>query len=314
MSGASSRVPDLAAHGFAAPATDEPRPEIVSASHLAVEYRGHSVWSDASFSIRRGEFVAVIGPNGAGKTTLFRLLLGIVRPLAGTLRVFGGLPRGGNPKIGYVPQAHSVDRETNVEALQLVRLSHSENRWVPPLPPDERGLARRLRRAGAVAQSWVPPVTPSLRKAEAEATEWALRAVGAQELARKPLGAMSGGELQRIFLAEALVTRPELLLLDEPLANLDIRRAYELVELVHTLVRSENVATLLVAHDINPLIRCLDKVIYIANGRVATGTPSEVLTTEFLTELYGVPVEVLRDSRGNLVIVGGEDAHPDPNL
>jgi zinc/manganese transport system ATP-binding protein len=262
--------------------------EVARADHLEVGYRGQTVWSDASFSVRRGEFVAVIGPNGAGKTTLFRLLLGLVRPVAGDLRVFGAPPRRGNPKIGYVPQSHAVDRETNVEAIQLVRLGHSGNRWIPNL-------------------------TPGMFRAEQEATEEALRSVGATELAKKSLGAMSGGELQRIFLAEALASRPELLLLDEPLANLDIRRAIELVELVHGLVRKQNVATLLVAHDINPLIRCLDKVIYIANGRVATGLPNQVLTTESLTELYGVPVEVLRDSRGNLVIVGGEDVHKDPD-
>lgn len=147
---------------------------------------------------------------------------------------------------------------------------------------------------------------------ERAATDEALAAVGATELGKKSLGAMSGGELQRIFLAEALAGRPQLLLLDEPLASLDIRRAKELVDLVNNLVRTRDVATLLVAHDINPLIQHLDKVIYLANGRVATGLPTEVLTTESLTALYGVRVEVLRDSRGNLVIVGGEDSHKDP--
>ncbi len=261
--------------------------EVAYANHLEVGYQGHTVWSDANFRINRGEFVAVIGPNGAGKTTLFRLLLGTVRPAAGTLKVFGSPPRRGNWKIGYVPQNHVVDRDTNVEAVQLVRLGYSAPRWVPNL-------------------------TPRMFREEREATEDALRSVGATEIAKKALGEMSGGELQRVFLAEALASRPELLLLDEPLANLDLRRARELVELVHNLVRTKDVATLLVAHDINPLIRCLDKVIYIANGRVATGAPSEVLTTESLTSLYGVPVEVLRDSRGNLVIVGGEDSHGDP--
>ena len=261
--------------------------EVARADHLDVGYQGHPVWSDASFRINRGEFVAVIGPNGAGKTTLFRLLLGTVLPTAGSLQVLGAPPRRGNWKIGYVPQNHIVDRDTNVEAVQLVRLGYSAGQWIPNLTP--RGWRR-----------------------EREATEEALRSVGATELGKKALGAMSGGELQRIFLAEALAARPELLLLDEPLANLDLRRARELVELVHGLVRTKDVATLLVAHDINPLIRCLDKVIYIANGRVATGAPSEVLTTRSLTALYGVPVEVLRDSRGNLVIVGGEDSHGDP--
>ncbi|MCI4373814.1 MAG: ATP-binding cassette domain-containing protein [Thermoplasmata archaeon] len=261
--------------------------EIAHADHLEVGYRGRTIWSDANFTVRAGEFVAVIGPNGAGKTTLFRLLLGLLRPTFGGLSVFGEPPRRGNPRIGYVPQSHVVDKETNVEAVQLVRLGFSGN-W------------------------WYPNITPGGIRAEREATEEALRAVGATQIAEKPLGAMSGGELQRIFLAEALVGRPELLLLDEPLASLDLRRARELVDLINGLVRTRNVATLLVAHDINPLIRYLDKVVYIANGRVATGPPSEVLTTESLSALYGVRVEVLRDSRGNLVIVGGEDSHKDP--
>lgn len=268
--------------------------EVASADHLEVRYGNQTVWSGANFRIRRGEFVAVIGPNGAGKTTLFRILLGLVRPSAGSLHLFGGTPRRGNPRVGYVPQTHLVDRETNVEADQLVRLGYASN------PP---GFSRWTR--------WLPPVTPRRFRAERQATEEALRAVGATELAKKSLGKMSGGELQRIFLAEALASRPELLLLDEPLASLDLRHAREMVELVHGLVRSRAVTTLLVAHDINPLIRCLDKVIYIANGRVATGPPAEVLTTEKLSALYGVPVEVLRDSRGNLVIVGGEDSHQD---
>ncbi|MGA7847013.1 MAG: ATP-binding cassette domain-containing protein [Thermoplasmata archaeon] len=262
--------------------------EIARADHLEVGYLGHTVWSDANFRINRGEFVAVIGPNGAGKTTLFRLLLGLVRPEAGQLELFGRTPRRGNPRIGYVPQSHTVDRDTNVEAEQLVRLGYSGNRWIPN-------------------------VTPTMFRAERLAAEEALESVGATELGKKSLGALSGGELQRIFLAEALAGRPELLLLDEPLASLDIRRAEELVQLVNRLVRTRNVATLLVAHDINPLIHCLDKVIYIANGHVATGAPNEVLTTDSLTALYGVRVEVLHDSRGNMVIVGGEDSHKDEN-
>ncbi len=256
------------------------------ADRLEVGYRGQRVWSDANFRIARGEFVAVIGPNGAGKTTLFRLLLGLAKPTGGRVTVFGELPRRGNSKIGYVPQSHLVDRDTNVDARTLVRLGYSGPRFSPVFDP---GSYRDERRAA----------------------DDALEAVGAGGLAEKALGAMSGGELQRVFLAEALASRPEMLLLDEPLANLDLRRARELVELVHGLVETRGVTALLVAHDINPLIRCLDKVIYIANGRVATGLPSEVLTTESLTRLYGVPVEVLRDSRGNLVIVGGEDVHPD---
>jgi zinc/manganese transport system ATP-binding protein len=225
--------------------------------------------------------VAVIGPNGAGKTTLFRLLLGIQRPTRGALTVFGAPPRRGNERIGYVPQRHTIDNETHVAVESLVRLGLSGSRWGPGL---------------------------SLRH-EAEAAARALSAVGATELGPKAVGSLSGGELQRVFLAEALAGNPEMLLLDEPLSHLDIRRSRDLVELIHGLVERRHVTTLLVAHDINPLIECLDKVIYIANGHVATGRPEDVLTSESLSELYGVPVEVLHDSRNNIVIVGGENPH-----
>ncbi len=253
----------------------------IRASRVEVAYGKQTVWSDATFDVRRGEFVAVIGPNGAGKTTLFRLLLGLQRPLTGSLTVFGATPRRGNDRIGYVPQRHTIDNDTFVAAQALVHLGIDGTKWGP-------GFSGRAHR---------------------EASLEALGAVGATALGHKSLGQMSGGELQRVFLAEALVGKPDMLLLDEPLSNLDIRRARELVEVVHGLVASRGVTTLLVAHDINPLIECLDKVIYIANGRVASGLPETVLTSSSLTELYGVPVEVLRDSRGNIVIVGGENPH-----
>ncbi|MCI4345766.1 MAG: ABC transporter ATP-binding protein [Thermoplasmata archaeon] len=258
--------------------TDRP-PEIVEADRLEVGYGGRPVWQDASFKVRRGELVAVIGPNGAGKTTLFRLLLGLHPSLAGSLTVFGSAPRRGNPQIGYVPQRHTIDFETHVRCFDLVRLGFSGHRWGFPL---------------------------STRR-EIDAAWGALEAVGGAELADRPLSALSGGELQRVFLAEALVGDPGLLLLDEPLSNLDLRRARRLVALVNEIVRARGVTALLVAHDINPLIPYLDQVLYVANGQVASGPPMEVLTSERLTRLYGVPVEVLRDSRGNLVIVGGED-------
>jgi zinc/manganese transport system ATP-binding protein len=259
--------------------------DVIRADHLEVGYREKLVWSDATFAVERGEFVAVIGPNGAGKTTLFRMLLGLQRPTGGSLAVFGVPPRTGNRRIGYVPQRHTIDQDTHVACETLVRLGVSGTRWGP-------GFALR---------------------AEREAAAEALDAVGASDFAQKRLGKLSGGELQRVFLAEALVGNPEMLLLDEPLSNLDLRRSRDLVDVVHRLVVSRGVTTLLVAHDINPLIQCLDKVIYIANGKVATGRPDEVLTSGSLTELYGVPVEVLHDSRNNLVIVGGDDPHGGEN-
>ncbi|HYA70312.1 MAG TPA: metal ABC transporter ATP-binding protein [Thermoplasmata archaeon] len=268
---------------FSRPTVPSDAASSIRAFHLTVGYRKRRtpVWQDANFEIRTGEFVAVIGPNGSGKTTLFRMLLGLQRPARGRLEVFGEAPRRGNPRIGYVPQRHTIDTDTHVAADALVRLGATGTRWGPGI---------------------------SIQGPK-EAAAQALAAVGASELGHRALGALSGGELQRVFLAEALAGNPEMLLLDEPLSNLDLRRSRELVEVVHELVRARHVTTLLVAHDINPLIRCLDKVIYIANGRVATGRPDEVLTSESLTALYGVTVEVLHDSRGNIVIVGGENPH-----
>ncbi|MDE1768725.1 MAG: ABC transporter ATP-binding protein [Candidatus Micrarchaeota archaeon] len=250
------------------------REDVVKAKNLTVGYKDKKIWQSANFEVKRGEFVAVIGPNGAGKTTMFRMLLGLQEPVSGDLKVFGEPPMRGNQRIGYVPQRHTIDNETNIECIELVHLAISGHKW---------GIG----------------LTSSKEK---ELAYKALKDVGAAELAHKSLASLSGGELQRIFLAEALVSNPEMLLLDEPLSNLDIKRASDLVSLIDSVVQSRKVTTFLVAHDINPLIQFLDKVIYIANGKVATGTPKEVLTSKKLSELYGTHVEVLHDSMGHILI------------
>jgi len=254
---------------------------LITAQNLSAGYSGRRIWSDVSFSFGRGEFVAVIGPNGAGKTTLFRVLLGLQRPLGGSILVFGEPPRRGNPHIGYIPQRHTIDTETNVECLELVRLGLSGTQWgFNPLAHHDRDAALS-----------------------------ALESAGAADLAHRRLGALSGGELQRIFLAEALVSDPDILLLDEPLSNLDIRREMELLHLVNNVVRTRGVTALLIAHNINPLLPHMNKVMYAANGKMATGKPAEVLTSESLTRLYGVQVEVLKDPHGNVAIIPVEEHH-----
>ena len=264
-------------------ATVEAGSALISAENLSVGYGGTTIWSDGNFSFGKGEFIAVLGPNGAGKTTLFRVLLGLQRPLSGSVRMFGAPPRRGNPHIGYVPQRHTVDTDTNVECFEIVRLGLSGTHW-------GLGLGSHDDREAA----WV-----------------ALGASGAQDLAHRRLGALSGGELQRVFLAEALASSPKVLLLDEPLSNLDIRRETELLHLVNHVVHDGGVTALLIAHNVNPLLPHVNKVMYIANGRVAVGKPSEVLTSESLSRLYGIPVEVLQDPHGNVAIIGVEEHHGD---
>ncbi len=255
--------------------------DLIVADNVTAGYREKVVWKDASFSFGRGEFVAVIGPNGAGKTTLFRMLLGLQPPINGTIKILGSQPKRGNDRIGYVPQRHTIDAETNIESRELVRLGLSGKKWgFNPFSHWDR-----------------------------DAAQAAIGAVGSTDIAKRPLGVLSGGELQRIFLAEALVSNPDILLLDEPLSNLDIRRETELLHLVNGVVRSRGVTALLIAHNINPLLPHLDKVMYIANGKVATGTPGEVLTSESLSALYGIEVEVLRDPHGNVAIIGVEEHH-----
>lgn len=251
---------------------------VIVAKELAAGYSDHAVWEAGTFALGQGTFVGVLGPNGSGKTTLFRLLLGLVKPVRGSLSVFGEAPVRGNPRIGYVPQRHSVESDLGIEALELVRLGLNGNRW---------GM-------GGIGQGREEALS-------------ALGTVGAENLAHRPLGALSGGELQRIFLAEALIGMPELLLLDEPLANLDMRHEINAVQLIQQVVRSRGITALLTAHNINPLLPVLDQVIYVANGRIATGEPQDVMTSESLTELYGVPIEVVKDSRGRLAVIGTDE-------
>jgi zinc/manganese transport system ATP-binding protein len=250
----------------------------------AVRLAGRTVWSEVSLTLRRGEFVAVLGPNGAGKSTLVKVLLGLVPLSAGSACVLGTAPEAARRRIGYLPQRHGFDASTRIRGVDLVRLGLDGGRLGVPLP----WLAGSQRAAQRVAE--------------------AIELVGASAYAREPIGRLSGGEQQRLLIAQALVRRPDLLLLDEPLDSLDLPNQAAVAALVRRICEEEQVAVLLVTHDINPILGYLDHVIYLAAGGAIEGSPEEVVASETLSRLYGVPVEVLRAADGRLVVVGQPEA------
>ncbi len=258
----------------------------IQADGIAAAYGDRLIWRNASFTVNTGEFVAVLGPNGSGKSTLLRLLLGLLPPAAGTLQVLGKRPHRGNADIGYVPQRRNIDRDLPVRGRDFVHLGIDGDQW---------GIA-----VGNAADHH-------------QRVDEAIASVDAQAYADRPIGRLSGGEQQRLLLAQALAGRPQMLLLDEPLASLDLRNQIVIAELVGDLARANALTVLLIAHDINPLLPIVDRVLYVAHGGVAIGKPAEVITTEQLSRLYDAPVEVLHDSHGHMFVVGleAESAHHD---
>jgi zinc/manganese transport system ATP-binding protein len=244
--------------------------------HAAVRQGGRTVWSDATLEVGEGEFVAVLGPNGAGKSTLLKAVLGLVPLSGGAVSVFGRPVRRGNADIGYLPQRRRFDPDLRIRARDLVRLGLDGARWGPPLPSR----------------------TESRRVAEM------LELVGGSAYGDRAIGELSGGEQQRVLIAQALVGGARMLLLDEPLESLDLNNQQAISELIRGICGRRRVTVLLVAHDVNPILPFIDRVVYLAGGHVLCGAPQEVIRTETLTQLYGAPVEVLRTSDGRLVVVG----------
>ena len=243
---------------------------------LCVALGGRRVLRNVSFELEVGEFCALIGPNGSGKTTLLRAILGFIPIDSGRISVDGDAP-GAAGRIGYVPQKIALDPSLPLRARDVVALGLDGARLGPPLPSK--------RRAGQVEQM--------------------LQAVGAAEFADQRVGVLSGGQQQRVLVAHALVRRPRLLLLDEPLANLDVRSTAEIVALLRRLSREYGAAVLLSAHDMNPLLPAMDRIVYLANGSAVAGTADEVVRTEVLSSLYGYHVDVVR-VHGRVVVVAAE--------
>jgi zinc/manganese transport system ATP-binding protein len=249
--------------------------------HVGARLGGRAVLEDVSFTIEPGQFTGLIGSNGAGKTTLFRVILGLQPAASGTVLIAGGPRSRRNPQIGYVPQKFLLDPDMPLRARDLVALGLDGNRF---------GIALPSRRRRALAEEM-------------------LVAVDAAQFADKRVGLLSGGEQQRVLLAQALISRPRLLLLDEPLANLDLRSSDEIVSLLARLASEQNIGVLISAHEMNPLLPVLDRIVYLAHGRAASGTPGEVIRSDVLSALYGHHVDVLH-VHGRVIVVAGAASDP----
>lgn len=269
------------------PAAGSPAP-VVELSAAAVRVGGRTLWSGVDLTVGAGEFVAVLGPNGVGKSTLVKAVLGLLPLAQGEVRVLGRAVGTGNPEVGYLPQRRSFDAQLRVRGVDVVRLGLDGARWGLPLPGARRFSARA-------------------RAAEARVRE-VVELVGATAYAHRPIGELSGGEQQRLLIAQALASRPRLLLLDEPLDSLDLPNQAAVAALISKICATDGVTVVMVAHDVNPILSYLDTVVYLAKGGAATGSPREVITSETLTRLYGTPIEVLSTSDGRLVVVGQPEA------
>ena len=256
---------------------------VLELDRVTVPVRGRPVLSDVSFSIGDGEFIGVLGPNGAGKTTLMRAMLGLVRPSGGTIRVFGRQPRRGNAQIGYLPQLRTVLPELRMRGFDFIASSVHGERW---------GVA-------------------AISRADRRTIAETLTQVGAAALADRPLSDMSGGERQRLLLAQALMGSPRLLLLDEPLIGLDPNYQEAVITMVRRISRERRITVLFSAHELNQLLGAIDRVLYLGGGQAVLGTVAEVVTAPVLSRLYQTDIKVAHVDGHVFVISRGRDVERD---
>jgi zinc/manganese transport system ATP-binding protein len=251
----------------------------VELDHITLRLGGRTVLDDVSFAIKPGEFIGVLGPNGAGKTTLMRAILGLLPPSAGTLHVLGAPPRRGDSSIGYLPQLRTVIPDLHVCGRDFIASSLHGERW---------GI-------------------PSVSAAERRMIDDTLALVGARALAERALSDMSGGERQRLLLAQTLIGSPRLLLLDEPLISLDVRHQEAVIAIVRRVCSERGITVLFSAHELNQLLGTLDRVLYLGNGQAALGTVDEVITAPVLSRLYGTDIQVVHAEGHIFVMSRGHD-------
>jgi zinc/manganese transport system ATP-binding protein len=247
--------------------------------NVTIRLGGRDILSAASFEVEDGEFVGMLGANGAGKTTLMRAALGLVSVASGEVSVLGKPPTRGNSQIGYMPQNRGAIAGLRLTGWDIVASAAIGGRF---------GFVR-------------------LDKATRREIDWALDAVDARDIARQSIGELSGGERQRVLLSQALLGRPRLLLLDEPLISLDPAHQKSVVEIARRICDDLRVAIVFSAHELNPLVNAIDRVLYLGGGAAVIGPVDEVVTGPVLSRLYGTPIEVIHVKDRYFVMAGEVD-------
>ena len=257
---------------------------VLEIKNASLAFGSRTLWTNLNLEIKPREVIAIIGANGSGKTSLLKAILGQIELTEGTIKLEGKPVGHGSRLIGYIPQHRVLDSGTPLRARDVLRLGLDGHRFGFALPS---------------------------KKAKAR-VEHILGCIDGFELAKKPIGELSGGELQRLRVGQAVIGEPDLILADEPLSALDLQQQKIVAELLDRERREHDAAVIFVTHDVNPILSMVDRVLYLANGQFRIGTPDEVLTSAVLSELYGTPVDVIRN-QGRIIVVGTQDHdhHPD---
>jgi zinc transport system ATP-binding protein len=237
--------------------------QILSIKDLCVFKDGHTVLDGVNLDLEEGDFLGLIGPNGGGKSTLLKVILGLIRPSRGEVKVFGTSPDAARGRVGYMPQKTLFDPNFPVTAFEVVLMGRFS----------KTGLFRRY------------------SQTDREAALRALEAVGMRELANREIGALSGGEQQRVFVARSLVSEPRLLLLDEPTAGVDAAQQADFYELLSYLNRKKGIAIILVSHDITAVSKYVNKIACLNQRLFYHG--SKELNPEDIVKAYGCPVDMI---------------------
>jgi zinc/manganese transport system ATP-binding protein len=251
----------------------------LSFDQVSITLGGRTILAAVSFAVEDGEFIGMLGANGSGKTTLMRAALGLVPVSGGAISVLGRAATRGNPSVGYMPQNRGSFSSLRLTGYDIVASGAGGAGW--GLPRLDAAMRREIDRA--------------------------LEAVGARELARRSLNEISGGERQRLLLSQALLGRPKLLLLDEPLISLDPGHQRSVVEIARRLRDELKIAIIFSAHELNPLIHAIDRVLYLGAGNAVLGAVDEVITGPVLSRLYGSEIEVVRIKDRVFVMAGDVD-------